>query len=176
MSRVSKRYSKALFSLAMEENVLEKVSADMSSLRELLSAESSFLAFTKNPLVSGTHKEKVLEELFKASFQSLTLDFVKLLSRKKRLDVLDDVVTDFEALMLLHRNQLEAEIVSAQPLDGEQVSAIKQRLKELFGKEILVRLKEDASLIGGFLVRINGQIIDNSIRYQLTKLKEQLVA
>ena len=122
------------------------------------------------------HKEQVLEELFKSSFQQVTLDFVKLLSRKKRLDTLDDVVKDFAVLVLRHRNQLEAEIVSAQALETEQVAAIKKRLQDIFGKEILVSLKEDPALIGGFLVNVNGQIIDNSIRYQLTKLKEQLVA
>jgi len=176
LSRVSKRYSKALFSLALEEGILDKVAMDMTSLQELLSAKDSFYSFTKNPLVSVVHKEQVLEELFKSSFQQVTLDFVKLLSRKKRLDTLDDVVKDFAALVLRHRNQLEAEIVSAQALETEQVAAIKKRLQDIFGKEILVSLKEDPALIGGFLVNVNGQIIDNSIRYQLTKLKEQLVA
>jgi len=176
VSRVSKRYAKALFALSEETGKLDGVAADMEQLGETLRKSGDFFDFIKNPLISINEKEQTLDTLFKASLQGITLDFLHLLCRKKRLNVLDDIVDDFAVLMMEHRHQLKAEIVSAQPLDAAQADAIKKRLQELYGKEVLVSLKEDVGLIGGFRVFINGQVIDNSIRYQLNKLKEQLVA
>jgi len=41
-------------------------------------------------------------------------------------------------------------------------------------KSVLLETTEDESLIGGFTVKIEDIIIDNSVRYQLVKLKEKL--
>ena len=176
MSRVSKRYAKALFSLSDESGLLDAVAGDMDRIKSVLEQNADFLDFTKNPLIPISGKEQTLDTLFKSSLQSVTMDFLHLLCRKKRLDVLDDIVEDFAGLMMEHRKQLQAEIVSAQPLEAAQADAIKKQLERLYEREVLVTLREDADLIGGFLVYINGQVIDNSIRYQLNKLKEQLVA
>ena len=75
-----------------------------------------------------------------------------------------------------HRNQIVAELTSPSALDGKQLDLIKTNIETMTKKSVLLETKEDASLIGGFTVKIDDIVIDNSVRYQLFKLKEKLIS
>ncbi len=176
MSRISIRYAKALFSLAQDENKLNKIANDLIVLKDLLVESKDFEAFISNPLISGHKKAEIMKELFSGKIDTLTLNFLFLLCDKKRVSVLNSILERFDALLLDFRNQIVAEIASPSVLDQKQLDAIKANLETMTNKSVLLETKEDPALIGGFTVKIEDVIIDNSIRYQLAKLKEKLVS
>lgn len=59
-------------------------------------------------------------------------------------------------------------------MDQEDVEKIKQSLSEKLGKKVELSQELDPSLIGGFLVTIDGKMIDNSLKHKLTNLKTSL--
>ena len=61
-------------------------------------------------------------------------------------------------------------MVSARPLDDDQVAALKQNLRARMGRDIAVDLDVDPAILGGLIVRIGSQRIDGSIRTKLTNL------
>lgn len=176
MSRISIRYAKALFSLAQDQKKLDKVADDLSDLKGLLGSSDDFNKFVLNPLISGNKKAEILKSLFSGKLDPLTLDFLYLLSNKKRVNVLDEILLKFDALLLKHRNQIVAELTSPSALDDKQLDLIKTNIETMTQKSVLLETKEDASLIGGFTVKIDDIVIDNSVRYQLFKLKEKLIS
>lgn len=176
MSKVSKRYAKALFSLASEEKKLDKVADDLLDIKNLIEKNDQFRAFLLNPLVSSSKQLEVVKSLFDGKINQLSLNFLFLLSEKKRLGLLAEILQKFDELLLLHRNQVMAEVVSASTLAENQLSAIKNNIEKMTSKKVLINSKKDKSLIGGFTVKIEDIIIDNSIRYQLEKLKEKLIS
>lgn len=176
MSRISIRYAKALFSLAQDQKKLDKVADDLSDLKGLLGSSDDFNKFVLNPLISGNKKAEILKSLFSGKLDPLTLDFLYLLSNKKRVNVLDEILLKFDALLLKHRNQIVAELTSPLALDDKQLDLIKTNIETMTQKSVLLETKEDASLIGGFTVKIDDIVIDNSVRYQLFKLKEKLIS
>jgi len=176
VSRLSKRYAKALFSLAVEEKQLDLVKNDVFKVSGLLTKGSGFTAFIINPLTNGTRQMKIVQELFSGALSEMVLNFLMLLSKKKRLNILPDIFADFDRLILVHNNQIHAEVFSCSPLTSGQIDKIQQRLAKLTNKEILIKTSLNKSLLGGFTIRVEDLIIDNSIRYQLAKLKEKLVA
>ncbi len=176
MSRISIRYAKALFSLAQDEKKLDTVANDLSELKILLDTSSDFKTFVVNPLISGNKKAEVLKSLFSGKLDPLTMNFLYLLSSKKRVDVLDQILQKFDELLLKYRNQVVAELTSSSVLDDKQLDAIKTNIETMTQKTVLLETNEDNSLIGGFTVKIEDIIIDNSVRYQLAKLKEKLVS
>ncbi len=176
MSRISIRYAKALFSLAQDEKKLDKVANDLGELKILLDTSSDFKTFVVNPLISGNKKAEVLKSLFSGKLDPLTMNFLYLLSSKKRVDVLDQILQKFDELLLKYRNQVVAELTSSLVLDDKQLDAIKTNIETMTQKTVLLETNEDNSLIGGFTVKIEDIIIDNSVRYQLAKLKEKLVS
>jgi len=121
LSRISIRYAKALFSLAQDENKLDKVANDLGDLKALLDTNADFSKFIINPLISGNKKAEVLKNLFSDKLDPLTLNFLYLLSNKKRINVLDQILVKFDDLLLKHRNQVVAELTSTSSLDEQQL-------------------------------------------------------
>ena len=176
MSRLSKRYAKALFSLTLDEKKLDVVSADISLLSTLLTESADLAAFIVNPLTNSMRQQEIIEKSFSNKLSDIVLNFLMLLARKKRLNILADIIVDYNRLILVHNNQIHAEVFSNSSLTDGQISKIKQRLEKLTHKQVLIKTSLDDNLIGGFTIRVEDIIIDNSIRYQLAKLKDQLVA
>lgn len=176
MSRVAKRYAKALFELAAEENILNEVNADLMQLKQIINESEGFDLFLSNPLINDSKKLKLLMELFKGKLSETTLRFLKLVGQKRRLNILADIVARFKTMMLEHQNQVEGDLISATELSHDQVRQIQQNAKSLIGKTVLLKQKLEPATIGGFVVKVEDLVIDNSIRYQLNKLREKLIA
>ena len=68
-----------------------------------------------------------------------------------------------------------ARIRSVVPLTKEERTILKERLRERFGEEFILRMRVDPSLIGGLVVEAKGQIIDGSVASKLEALKERML-
>lgn len=176
MSRVSKRYAKALFSLAIDEKKLDAVADDFVSINNLVASNPDFVRFISNPLITSAKQLEIVKSLFSNKIKDLTLNFLYLLSEKKRLNLLPEILQKFDELILVHRNQVRADLISAEALDRNQLKLIQANIEQITKKSVLLNTHQDKSLIGGFTVKIEDIIIDNSIRYQLSKLKEKLIS
>lgn len=176
MNRVAKRYTKALFELAQEQNILDEIEKDMQLIQHIIDDSSEFRDFLSNPLIAESSKQEIIGTLLGGRVQKLTLEFLELLAQKRRIGILPAVVFQFKRMMLDYRNILEGELISAVPLEQKQVDSIKKRLEEMLGQTVLLQTKVEPEIIGGFVVRVEDTVIDNSIRLQLQKLREKLVA
>ena len=99
-----------------------------------------------------------------------------MLAEKRRIAVLPAVVQQFREMLLEYQRILEGELISAVPLEKKQFESIKKHLEEMLGQTVTLQTKIQPEIIGGFVVRIQDLVIDNSIRLQLNKLREKLSA
>ena len=175
MSRVAKRYAKALFQLGVEENKLEQLENDLEQIENLFKESEDFRLFIANPLISEIEKAKIQAELFKDKLSNIGYNFLQLLTAKKRSSILPDIIEQFHLLLLQYRNILRGELVSVVDLSDAQVEKIKDNVEKMTGKTVIFDKCLDPSIIGGFIVKIEDIIIDNSIRFQLNKLRERLI-
>jgi F-type H+-transporting ATPase subunit delta len=173
LSRVAKRYAKALFELSVEEKRLSEVEADLRTITKMIEDSKEFKDLLPNPLIADQDKVKLILPLFEGNVQPVTLNFLALLGQKKRLSVLPDIIAQFSEIMLAYRNIVKAEVISAVKLSDGQVERIKKQMEELTGKNLLLNTRTEHSLIGGFIVKVQDIIIDNSIRHHLDKLRER---
>ncbi len=176
MDRIAKRYAKAVFELAVENRDVEAIETDFRSISAMLDQEDAFKAFLENPLINEHKKYGIVKEMFKDRLEPLTYNFLLLVTEKKRIDLLPAIIDVFYRLVLNYRNTVEGELVSAVALNETQVGKIKTNIETMIGKSVLLKEDVDTSIIGGFVVRVEDLVIDNSIRYQLEKLREKLVA
>ncbi len=176
MNRVAKRYAKALFELAKEEDKLSAVRDDFKVIAGLIEERGDFRSFLENPLISERNKSDTMKRLLDKKISVLSYHFLLLLAKKKRSAVLPAVVQQFHRLMLEYENKVEGDVVSAADLNDEQLDKIKKHVQQAIGKEVILKQRTDAGVIGGFVVKVEDLIIDSSIRYQLNKLREKLIA
>ena len=175
MERVAKRYAKALFGLAAEENILETIESDVNLINQVVAENADLSSMLGNPLINNQDKFNVLKEVFAEKIGTLSLNFLDLLARKKRLLILPDAIEAFNFMMLKYHNTVEAELVSAVELSADQTGKIQEGIESITGKKLRLEKRLDPDIIGGFIVKVEDVVIDNSIRYQLAKLHEKLV-
>jgi hypothetical protein len=91
------------------------------------------------------------------------------------------VLSQFMERERLARQQAQAAgrvilVRSAVRLTEEEETLLRERLRERFGEECVLRMQVDPSLIGGLVVEARGQTIDGSIASKLDALNEHLQA
>jgi F-type H+-transporting ATPase subunit delta len=69
----------------------------------------------------------------------------------------------------------EAEITSAHPLNDQDRAELEAHVAKLAGGRVRATYHQDATLLGGAVVRIGSTVYDGSIRAQLQQLKQRLV-
>jgi len=166
------RYATALFELALEENVLEKVEADLSRFGQVLDAVEDLRRLVRSPVFSAEEQQRAIAAILeKMQIEGLTANFLKLIARNSRLFAAPDMIKAFRALLARHRGQTGAEVTSAVPLEEGQVRALQAALTAALHKNVQLDQKVDATLLGGLVVKVGSRMVDSSLRTKLNSLK-----
>jgi F-type H+-transporting ATPase subunit delta len=166
------RYATAAFELALEERALDSLSADLAQLKALMGASPELKRLIRSPAFSRDDQAAGMEAVLKqANATPLAVKLVLLLTRKRRLFILSDVIRAFEALLARHRGEIAASATSARALTHEETEELKRVLKENLGREPKLELSVDQSLLGGLVLRVGSRMIDSSLRRKLNGLR-----
>jgi F-type H+-transporting ATPase subunit delta len=103
-------------------------------------------------------------------------NFGRVLAETGRLDVLEEIRAQFEALNTEREGVVEAEVVSAFEMEPAQLTDLVARLEKHTGRKVKARVSVDKSLIGGVKVVLGDKVIDGSARAQLGALENALKA
>jgi F-type H+-transporting ATPase subunit delta len=167
------RYAQALIDYAIELNKLEEVKADMELVSATCAESHELELLLHSPIIKTDQKVKVLNSIFKASIQELSMKFIELVAKKKREDQIIGIARAFNELYKAHKGIITAEVTTATQLTKDQRTAFEASLKGL-GKELEIHEHVDPSIIGGVQVRVGDKRFDASIRKKLNKLKQDL--
>jgi F-type H+-transporting ATPase subunit delta len=175
VSGVAGRYATALFELALEENALEKVEADLARFGEALDAFEDFERLVKSPVFSAEEQGKALSAILdELEIEGLTKNFLLLVSKNRRLFAAPDMIAAFRAMLADHRGETSATVTAASKLTEAQVTALKQALTAALGKDVMLEQRIDPSLLGGLMVKVGSRMVDSSLRTKLLSLKHAM--
>jgi F-type H+-transporting ATPase subunit delta len=175
MASVAGRYASALFELAQEQSQLPAVEQDLVNLQGLMDESDDLRRLVRSPVFSADDQSKALAAVLgKMGVSGLSLNFVKLLARNRRLFALSDMIKAFRSMAARSRGEVEADVTSAVTLSDEQLQALKDTLKASIGKDVQVSAKVDPSLLGGLIVKVGSRMIDSSLRTKLATLKMRM--
>ena len=165
------RYATALFELARDEKKLDAVGASLASLKQALAESAELRELTTSPVTSRDEALRAVKAVAASmNLDPLSSNFLGVLASNRRLAKLGDVIRAFGQLVAAHRGETSAEVISARPLDDDQVAAIRANLKTRLGRDVSVDLAVDPAILGGLVVKIGSQMIDGSIRTKLNSL------
>ncbi|HEY4154102.1 MAG TPA: ATP synthase F1 subunit delta [Puia sp.] len=172
--RIAGRYAKSLIDLAVEKDQLEAVYQDMVYLQNLNQASPEFVRILKSPVIKGDKKEKILEALTKDKMGNISQSFNRLLVKKGREAYIPEIVSAFIQQYKDYKGIHIVSLTTAVPLTEESRSAIVNRINESAQlKEVELRTKVDPDIIGGFIIEVDGRLMDASILYDLNTIKKQ---
>jgi len=139
-----------------------------------LGEDAILIAWLENPKFRFDDKVRLLSEQL-GDINPLTLNLVYLLVARGRLGMIGDIADEYQRLLDSYRGIEQAEVITAVPLDDEDKIRLGERLGAVVGKKVVVKPEVDSSLIGGFIARIGGKLLDGSTRGRLEALKRELV-
>ena len=173
--RVASRYAKSVFDLANEHSILEEVHNDMVNIKETVEGSRELEVALKSPIINSSKKLSVLNALFGNS-NDLTKKFFTLVVKKGRESDLFETAKQFHLLYNSQKGIEMAEVITPFELTDSLRASFKEKVRQLSGKQgVELKEKIDKSLIGGFILNIEGKQIDDSVKTRLQKIEQALV-
>lgn len=172
-SIIAVRYTKALFNLAKEKNLLEQIKADVEAMYVLIDQSDDLKLFIENPVIQPSKKSLIFKQVFQ-SFNPITLSFIDLLVKKKREEYLIDICRDFVSQYKKYRKIETAVFTTAVAVDAKVLEKVKELIKSGLKTDVELTGEVKSSLIGGFVLRVGDMQYDASVQTNLTKIKRRL--
>ena len=172
--RLARRYARALFDVANERGVADKIDDEYRDLRRVLDGHPELVDFLSSPRVSAAEKEAVLRKILGERVDVVLLEFLLLLRRKGRFVLVHEVGAGYREIVEESRNRTTARVTSAVSLTDTEQDRLRSALEARVGKTVTLEQFVDPAVIGGVAVVIEGKIIDDTVRHHLSVLRDQL--
>jgi F-type H+-transporting ATPase subunit delta len=172
-SKISRRYSKALYKASEVQNKVKEVAQDSENILNLLKSSKDLSLFFASPIIRMDKKEMVVEDLFKGKISDLTYNFVKLLIKRNREELISYIFEDFLELKNEKEGVIDVAIKTVVKLNKNEESKFKKKIDDYTNLICVPSFQLDEDLIGGFTLQIKDTILDASIQRQLQLLKNK---
>lgn len=172
---LARPYAKAAFDYASEQN---NTQAWLQAL-QLLSAtvqDTAFFAYINRPELTSSEKVQAFLQVLADKTTTGIENFLTLLAQNDRLALLPEVETEYALLNAKSDNTRDVVIESAYELTNVQKQLIVDRLEKRFQCTVNAMVEINPDLIAGAVIRIGDQVIDDSVRNKLEKMRTQLLA
>jgi F-type H+-transporting ATPase subunit delta len=171
IATLARPYANAVFDVARQAGDLDRWSR-MLALLGTAAGNSTMRALLTAPEVDEERKAYRLCEVCGEELNAAGKRFAQVLAVNKRLPLLPEIHTQFEALRAEEQSTLDVQVTSAFALSEAELANLQGALGRRFNKEINMASSVDGSLIGGAIIRAGDTVIDGSVRGRLAKLAE----
>jgi F-type H+-transporting ATPase subunit delta len=172
---IARRYAGAIFEIGLKQNALDRTLEDVKGIAQVF-AHRTLLYLLREPKVPMKRKETAVRQALAGKVLPSSLNLALLVVQRELAVLMPNIGRELEQLVLNYHNQAVAEVTTATKLDDAQMTLIKKALERRTGKEILLETKVQPDILGGVIARVGDQVIDGSIRYRLSALRQQLLA
>mmetsp|Transcript_7324 Transcript_7324/g.13308 ORF Transcript_7324/g.13308 Transcript_7324/m.13308 type:complete len:209 (+) Transcript_7324:147-773(+) len=171
------RYANATYIAASKTNTLEKVESELLSIKASAENSKEFASFLENPLIGRDLKSKQVEELLKGQTSPITLNLMTTLAGNARLNSVVGITDSYVKQMKAKRGEVEATIISADPLNKTQTAAVSEAMKSQFpkGAKVVLKTEVDPSIMGGLQIQIGDKFLDLSVGSRIEEVGRTVV-
>ena len=175
--QIAARYVDAAFTLALSQGKQDELGAQLSALKATIDASDDLRKLIVNPLVSVENMSKAFTEIAsRLKCGDLARGLIRTVIENRRESTLPDVAEIYAERLAEHYGEMSAEVTTAKPLSASQRKKIEAALKKAAGKDVAITTQEDASIIGGMIIRMGTRMLDRSVAGKLQRLKANLTS
>lgn len=167
-------YGQALFDLALEERLEERLLEELEAVCALFGEEPRYIRLLSLPDLPKADRRALLDESLGGRVHPYLLNFLKLLLDRRALPQLPACRDAYLRAYRLHAGILPVTAVTAVPLKPAQLQALEAKLTETTGKRIQLTTRLDPSVLGGVRLELPGKQLDGTLRARLDGLQTAL--
>jgi F-type H+-transporting ATPase subunit delta len=140
-------------------------------LGQALLDSKDFSELVTSPLVSREEAGKAFAALAtELKLDPITTNFLGVLAKNGRKSQIKNIIRAFRRLAAEHRGETTADVITARPLNDDQMAELKAQLRARAGRDVAIDAQVDPNILGGIVVKLGSQQIDASIRTKLNRL------
>jgi F-type H+-transporting ATPase subunit delta len=176
MASVASVYARTFADVVLDAHLdANRAVAELRSIAVLLNESSELRRVWENPAIPAEQKRRVLDAIAERDgFLKQVRNLIAVLIDHRRIHFLGPVIQQLEKELDARLGFAEADISSARALGDDEKRAFETQVEKLTGKKVRARYAQDASLLGGAVLRVGSTIYDGSVRGQLEKMKEAI--
>jgi F-type H+-transporting ATPase subunit delta len=173
MEEIAEVYSRALFEVAKEQGVLDRVHDELGQFAEALGDSRDLQVFFFSPYFSSQEKKDGIARLVEGADDNF-VRFLELLAERHRMPVVFRMRAEFDRLWREENKLLPVSVTSAVELDTQLVEGIGKRIEEQTGERVELSSKVDPDVLGGLVLQVGNMVLDASVRNRLERLRKQV--
>jgi ATP synthase, F1 delta subunit len=173
---ISTRYARALYSLALDQAVEERVYREMKSIHNQFMGFPEIKRYLSSPIITKQEKVDILtvcaggDEISEISKKFLSF----VVARDKEI-LLPLMCVAYNRVYRRTKGILSVKLVSAHEINDEMVEKIRSGIERKYQSKVDLESFVDESIIGGFVVTVNNNRLDSSVAGELEKIKKELL-
>ncbi len=175
---VARQYAKALFQVAARAQRVEPIGRDLSDFARLVEEHEDLRAAFETPLVAPGRKRAVVDALVATApgFSPEVARLLQLMADRNRLALVPEVARAYTARAMAADRLVEAEVVTAVPLDEDRKAGLARALATATGQRVTIADRVDPSIVGGVVAKVGSLVFDGSVVRQIERMRQQLLA
>ena len=172
---VSRRYARALFSLAEEEGQHERVGEELEAVAAALRSSPEARTMVENPGYTQAHRHALVDVLAKR-MQLLPpmVSFLRLLVDRHRLAGIHGIVRAYGELLDEKIGRVRGTVTSAKPLGDDDLRRVREVFSAATRRAVVLESRTDPKIVGGLVAQVGPRVWDGSIKTQLERLRREL--
>jgi F-type H+-transporting ATPase subunit delta len=174
--QIARVYAKAFIGVAARSPHAATLVEEVSSLvAEILNRFPLFDETLRSARVSHEQKMRLLDRVFGNRVSTEVLNFLKVLSKHGRLDLLRPIARQLKKLHAERSGLTEVEVRVALPLDEGVRREIEESLRKNLHTQPVMQVRVDPALIAGMVIRVGDRVYDSSIHTQLEHARRHMI-
>lgn len=173
MEEIAEVYSRALFDVAAEQGVLDRVHDELGQFADALDASRDLQVFFFSPYFSSQEKKDGIGSLVDDADPNM-VRFLELLAERHRMPAIFRIRRELDSLWRRENRLLPVSLTSAVELDAQLVEGIGRRIEEQTGQRVDLSSRVDPGVIGGLVLQVGNMVLDASVRNRLERLRKQV--
>lgn len=174
MPGMSNEYGGALFELAKDEGITKEILDALRAVDKLLSENPGYIAFLCTPGIPLSERKTAIRQAFDGNVHEYVCSFIEMLTERGHMRGFSDCVNEYVRKYNACFGISVAEVRSAVPLTRRERDKLTRKLEAMSGRRVNLIPSVDPGLIGGLIIRMDGKLIDGSLRTRLNELHEVL--
>jgi F-type H+-transporting ATPase subunit delta len=176
MASVANTYARAFADVVLSERLdADRAMVELRAVADLLAESVELRRVWENPAIPAEQKHRLLDVIARRDGISRPVrNLVAVVIDHRRVRFLSRIIQQVEKELDARLGLVEAEIFSMRDLGDAEKRALEAQLGRGTGKKVRARYGQDASLLGGALVRVGSTIYDGSVKGQLERIKEAI--
>ncbi len=174
MTQTARVYGGSLYDLAAEEQLTDHIKQQMAQILQLFRENPDYIRLLSEPSIPSKERTGLIDKAFGGQAEKYLVSFLKLLCERNILAEFAGCCEEFTRRYNVDHNIEEATVTSATELSADQMTALKEKLEKISGKQINLIQRIDRTVLGGLRVELEGKQLDGTVQGRLSGISRKL--